>query len=183
MPAKKHKALSSRHDAAADRETRIAAESALAPELSGRVPPELFNRPTAQKVWKRVISMWSNVEGGDQIITGFDQDLLTIYCLALDEAYVELPRLKTEAWDAYRLLKNKLKTVDDEKALLEITRQMVAMLKEIKGIDSRLDVKRSHLHKYLQSLYMTPRSRAGVAPPEKAPEEPESELERIMKGT
>jgi hypothetical protein len=47
-------------------------------------------------------------------------------------------------------------------------------------MDARLDGKRKLLHSIAQSLYLTPRSRAGVAPPEKEPEKPKSEMDELL---
>ena len=51
---------------------------------------------------------------------------------------------------------------------------------KIVKVDARVDRKRALLLQLRQSLYLTPRSRAGVAPAEKAPEEPEDEMTRLL---
>lgn len=49
-------------------------------------------------------------------------------------------------------------------------------------LDSRVDRKRSLLLNWRQSLYLTPRARAGVAPEKKAKEEPPDPLEQLLDG-
>ena len=48
------------------------------------------------------------------------------------------------------------------------------------GADARLDGKRKLLHDLEKSLYLTPRSRAGVEPPTKEPDVPKSEMEGLL---
>jgi hypothetical protein len=47
-------------------------------------------------------------------------------------------------------------------------------------LDARVDRKRAHLHKLRESLYLTPRARAGVAPAAAQAEEPPDEMEQLL---
>lgn len=58
--------------------------------------------------------------------------------------------------------------------------QANALLQRFQGMDARMDGKRKLVFALAQSLYLTPRSRAGVAPTEKEPEEPKSEMEKML---
>jgi hypothetical protein len=58
--------------------------------------------------------------------------------------------------------------------------QANALLQRFQGMDARLDGKRKLIYALAQSLYLTPRSRAGVAPTEKEPDEPGGEIEKYI---
>jgi phage terminase small subunit len=47
-------------------------------------------------------------------------------------------------------------------------------------MDARLDGKRKLLHTLSQSLYLTPRSRAGVAPEQKEPEHDDDPMDKLL---
>lgn len=186
MPAKKHSALSTRHDTAADRALRESAEKAMTPTKALRkVPPHaLDGHEYAVKVWNRLRALYEKTEA--DLATPFDEDLLTIYCLEMEEAFVDLPKLKKTSLASF----DRLETIVEElskpgkdinlEQLMDVIKEKTKLLKEIKGIDARLDVKRSHIHKMMQSLYLTPRTRAGVAPPAKPPEEDLSEMDKLL---
>jgi hypothetical protein len=58
--------------------------------------------------------------------------------------------------------------------------QANALLQRFQGMDARLDGKRKMVFALAQSMYLTPRSRAGVAPPEKPPEKPKSKMGGLL---
>ena len=61
-----------------------------------------------------------------------------------------------------------------------LTSKVIGAFDTVTKLDSRADLKRDLMFKLRQSLYMTPRARAGVAPTSKEPEEPPSELEQLL---
>jgi hypothetical protein len=59
--------------------------------------------------------------------------------------------------------------------------QIQNMLAEIVKLDARVDRKRALLHQWRQSLYLTPRARAGVPAQVKEEEEAPDELELLLR--
>ncbi len=184
MPAKKPVALSTRHDTKEEREKREANEAGLVPRtaLTGTPPAALNGHVEARAVWKRIIGLYEETEG--TIITAFDSDLLVKYCLAEEELHgllklrVEILRL----WGKHcRMLTRMRPTKKNLKDYYGALMAANALLQRFQGMDARLDGKRKMLVAMEQSLYLTPRSRAGVAPPEKPDEEPESEMDKMLK--
>ena len=58
--------------------------------------------------------------------------------------------------------------------------QYNALVARLIGIDARLDGKRKLEHTLAQSLYLTPRARAGVAPADRKPPEPANEMAALL---
>jgi phage terminase small subunit len=113
-------------------------------------PAMLRGNAAAQKVWRRVMRLYADVEA--TIVTGLDQDLLIEYCTVVAEVE-ELNGLRAAL-------------ADDMDALIKL--------------DARVDRKRAHLHKLRESLYLTPRARAGVAPAAAQAEETPDEMEQLL---
>lgn len=185
MPARKDSSLNKRHDSKKDKQARESAENALRPvtKLTLQPPGALDGHPHARTVWKRTISLYAETTG--EIITAFDENLLIKYCLAEDELF-ELQDVRKEIaslWKKHNATLKKLKPkIDNLKDYLTALDQANALLKQFQGMDARLDGKRKMLLAMEQSLYLTPRSRAGVAPPEKPDEEPDSDMDKLLNG-
>ena len=150
----------------------------------GMEPPRaLDDHPHARKVWKRTIRLYTEIQG--EIITAFDEDILIKYCLAEGEL-VELQGFRKAIailWNQHSKWLAKLKPTNENlKNYFNALTQANALLKQFQGMDARLDGKRKMLLAMEQSLYLTPRSRAGVAPPEKPEEKPDSEMDKLLKG-
>jgi phage terminase small subunit len=184
MPARKPSTLSTRHSTKADREEREGSEAAMLPKtLLGKSPPSALTGHThARATWSRLVGLYFETEG--TIITAFDSDLLIKYCLAEEELH-ELTKLRKEIaklWEVHTKLLSKLKPNNENlKDYFGALGAANALLQRFQGMDARLDGKRKMLVTIAQSLYLTPRSRAGVAIPEKEPEEPESDMDRLLK--
>jgi hypothetical protein len=58
--------------------------------------------------------------------------------------------------------------------------QANALLQRYQGMDARLDGKRKLVFTLAQAMYLTPRSRAGVAPKQKEEEQPKNEMEELL---
>lgn len=67
-----------------------------------------------------------------------------------------------------------------EERAVELASKAVDAFEAVVKLDSRVDRKRALLLQLRQSLYLTPRARAGAAPATKEPEEEPDELERLL---
>jgi phage terminase small subunit len=185
MPARKPSALTTRHDTKGDRSARTDGEAAMTPKttLTLKPPTALTGHEHASAVWRRLVGLYFETQG--TIITAFDADLLVKYCLA-EEELEELYKLRGEIkklWNTH--VKKVLKIKPDPKQLnpyFNALAQANALLQRFQGMDARLDGKRKMVVAMAQSLYLTPRSRAGVAPEEKPPEKPKSEMGDLLDG-
>jgi phage terminase small subunit len=183
MPARKSSVLIVRDETRVDRQSRVDGESAMTPKTDlSRKPPKLLNgHKVASTTWTRVVSLYFEIDG--KIATAFDSDLLVKYCL-LEEEVIELSDLRVvikKEWQEQ--LKQAKRIKPNDKNLKEWGRMwdvVNGLFQRFQGMDARLDGKRKLLHALSQSLYLTPRSRAGVAPPTKEPDEPKSEMEELL---
>jgi hypothetical protein len=188
MPAAKPKSLSQRNDTKADRQARTAAESSVRPktELTIKPPASLSGHKTASVTWRRVIELQNETKAaqdGEPIITSFDVDLLVKYCL-LEEEVIELAKMRADMhkdWDDNRKIAKKIKPNPDTlKVWVNMWDVVNAMFQRFQGMDARLDGKRKLLLAVSMSLYLTPRSRAGVAPPIKDDVPEKSNTEKAL---
>jgi hypothetical protein len=186
MPAKKPASLIVRAETKAMRKKRADGEAALQPRepLRLKPPARLTGHPVASALWRRMIAMYNGL--GAEIVTRLDQDMLVDYCL-LEEQSGEMDRLRAAAMKNYakaqKTLDRKFKDEDvDLKLFIKLSDSVNWSLSEIVKLDARVDRKRALLHDLRQSLYLTPRSRAGVAPPEKPPEKPKTEMSKLIDG-
>ncbi len=168
MPARKPKALIVRHETAAEKSRRESGEMAMRPnrELPLNAPSRLRGHEIAEATWRRLMREFMSIEG--EIVTRLDFDLLADYCILIEQIH-ELDAMRKTAHDRWREL---LKDQSDEKVIEAC--DMVVKL------DSRADRKRALLLQLRQSLYLTPRARAGVAPSKKEADEPKDELEMLL---
>lgn len=185
MPARKPSSLvdTDRHQSHADRDARAAAESSLAPVtmLTERPPAALTGHATAKRHWAELIKLYGEVDG--VIATAFDENLLIKYCLVLEECdWLAKIRARVEKdYNAADKILSKIKPKGDAiKDYYNALGQVNALLTRLQGFDARLDGKRKLALTIEQSLYLTPRSRAGVTPPTKEPETPKSETEKAL---
>lgn len=185
MPATKPKTLSRRHNTAAERKAKAAAESAVTPRtrLPAKPPAELTGHKTACAVWKRTVALYAEVDG--TIATAFDRDLLVKYCL-LEEESLELAALRKEIKQEYaaqlKAARRFHPTSKEIKDYVNMWNVVNALFQRFQGMDARLDGKRKLLHVLSMSLYLTPRARAGVAPPEKPPAKKKSKMAALLDG-
>ena len=184
MPAKKPSTLTTRHDTKADRDARESAENAMTPktQLPTKPPPLLQKHPQARGIWTQLVGLYSEVQG--KIVTAFDEHLLAKYCLLEEECvWLEGKRAAVDKQivriDKLLANKEKAKQLDSDQ-YISLLQQYNALNARVQGLDARLDGKRKLVHALAQSLYLTPRSRAGVAPPEKPPEEPKDDMEKLL---
>jgi len=182
MPAPKPSSLINRHETAEERAEREEREAALRPNrtLPQNPPASLRGRKTAEVVWRRLIRMYGELEA--EIITRLDMDLLVDYCL-LAEQVSEMDDMRKTAVFNYELLSRlQKKYIDDgkEESASFLASKITASFESILKIDGRVDRKRDLMFKLRQSLYLTPRARAGTAPKGKAPEEPIDPMDALL---
>jgi phage terminase small subunit len=182
MPARKPRGLNKRHATAAEKLARVEAEQALTPKrtLPINPPAALSNRQVAAAVWRRLMRIYAELEA--DIITTLDQDLLMRYCILIEQLG-DLDELRREALKTWQTISTKLEKEGkklDAKAYTRMVDSVNASFEQIVKIDGRSDRKSALILQMSQSLYLTPRSRAGVAPQAKAAEEPESELDKLL---
>jgi hypothetical protein len=180
MPARKPKALSNRHSTRAELDARTAAESAMAPStaLMVKPPPELKGRKKAAALWKELVTLYAEVQG--QIVTAFDQNILSTYCIVTEEIDW-LTGLRADVDKELQTVRRKLaKAKGENEATLYSA--LNALLARLQGFDARLDGKRKLKYELEKSLYLTPRSRAGVAPPQKEPKPVKEGMEALLDG-
>ena len=167
MPKAKPSSLSTRHSTAEERAERESAELAMTPvtKLDKHPPLLLQKHKHAIATWKRLIGLYDEVEGS--IITAFDANLLTRYCLLEEECiWLEGKRAEVDT-SAVKINKELGKTTIAKMGAenyIALLQQYTALNARVQGLDARLDGKRKLLVAIEQSLYLTPRSRAGVAP-------------------
>lgn len=145
-------------------------------ELTVDLPEQLTGRDNAfaADTWKRIVGLYSETE--DKIATAFDLDLLIKYCLLEQEVrqLADMRKAIHADWEANqkaaRKIKPKAAAIDE---WLQMWGVVNSQLERFKSFDARLDGKRKLLFTLSQSLYLTPRSRAGVPPKQKEHEPPD----------
>lgn len=169
MPAPKPKALITRHETEAEKRARESGEAALRPEqgLPMRAPARLSGHLVAEATWRRLMRTYGEIDG--EIVTRLDMDLLVDYCI-LSEQLAEMDKMRSSLVAAWEKLIDKM---GDPLATIGAVDAVVKL-------DGRIDRKRALLLQLRQSLYMTPRARAGVAPAKKEEPEPLDELEMLL---
>ena len=186
MRPPKPSSLVTRDETKAARAARTSAEATMTPRtaLTRKPPAVLTGRKVASATWKRLVGLYAELDG--TIVTAFDHDLLAKYCL-LQEELVELADMRTtikKEWQAKlkeaAVMKRSKLTTETVKDYLHLCDIANALFARFQGMDARMDGKRKLGLAYEQSLYITPRSRAGVAPPEKEPEPPKSEMDDLL---
>jgi phage terminase small subunit len=186
MPARKPVALVVRAETKDTRSARETGESALTPrtQLTDATPPILRGHKKAVSTWKRLVRLYQEIDG--TIVTAFDADLLIKYCLLeeeVDELALMRKRIKAE-WENKLKAANRIRLSEvNLKEWVQMWTVINALFARFQGMDARLDGKRKLLLSISQSMYLTPRSRAGVAPPEKPEDEPPSDMDNVLDET
>ncbi len=143
-------------------------------------PARLDGRETAAATWRRLMREFAGIEG--EIVTRLDMDLLIDYCLLMDQL-VELDQMRKSAkeiWEQLDEARKKSLTDGDLVGALSIATKVNYAFDNIVKLDSRADRKRALLFQMKQSLYLTPRARAGVAPARKEEPVPPDDLEMLL---
>lgn len=193
MPAKKPLELQSGHDTLDEKNQRFSEENRMKSErnLPSSAPQELKKHPEAKAAWKRLMREFNAIDG--RIVTAQDRDLVLGLCMSIQEE-AQLVEMRVSAFKLWQELQTAAGGFEDlveflgeeeglgrsaEKELykeaLEWVNRVQAAYKTVLDLDSRLDRKRAMIRDYLEKLYLTPRSRAGVAAPVK--DTPDKEID------
>lgn len=182
MPARKPAGLITRAQTKAVTQARIDNEQAMQPvrDLPMDAPARLKGHDLAAATWRRLMRRYDELKA--VVVTRMDEDLLVDYCMLLEQLQ-EMDALRKSAVEIWNLLDGQRKGLMES---LQVADAILVAAKEadtfemIIKLDSRVDRKRSLLLQLRQSLYLTPRARAGAAPDKKEkPEEPD-ELEKLL---
>ena len=183
MPAAKPVGLNERHSTRAEIEEREAGEESMRPggRLQASAPSALKGHEVASREWRSLIKLYSGLEA--EIVSRLDMAILLDYCI-LVEQIGELDDLRKMAFSGYDAAKKVLTSFEadgvDVKLVARAVDAMNTIFDNIVKLDGRVDRKRALLHTLRQSLYLTPRARAGVAPKSKEAEAPKSELDQLL---
>jgi len=178
MSRAKPSSLVVRAESAADRAVRLAREKAATPAkpLPKTPPAALKGHKTAARAWRYLMARYGEIEG--VIVTGFDQQLVVNYCLGLEQ-YAEIQTMRAAAYRLWLELSEAQNAAGPEDKI-SLAIKTVYSFDMILKLDARLDRKADLLHKFSQSIYLTPRSRAGVAPNSKHDEPEPDALEQLL---
>ncbi len=185
MPAKKPQSLKNRHDAKDDIEARTESEKALTPTtpLTVDPPAALKGHKVASAEWTKLIQLYQELDA--TVVTKLDERMLITYCKLIEEE-LNLEKKVADLDEAQQNMLAKAEKVQQNeknfKTWVNMWGQVNGLTANFKGMDARLDGKRKHRLSLEQSLYLTPRSRAGVEPEKKKPEKPDDPMEKILKG-
>ncbi|MHB9033139.1 MAG: hypothetical protein ACYC6L_08840 [Anaerolineae bacterium] len=187
MPARKPTGLQVGHDCPDERSMRTAAEEAMSlPEGLPEEPPARLNgHPGAQAEWRRLIGMYNALEG--RIVGALDVSLLVNYCIT-EEQCQQLDQMRArlfEQWErqaeaADKAHRDHLEGRVVAEVALEMVKEVGGLYNTLLRLDARVDRKRGNLLAMQERMYLTPRARAAVTPESKKPEEPESDMEKVL---
>lgn len=168
MPAPKPLELHNRHNTKAEKQARLDAEAALHPEkgMPSTTPATIKDDKIAAKTWRRMLKEYGHLKA--ELVSRLDIDLLLDYCIVTSQI-VELESMRSNSFKVWKYLNDQrvqLAKDDDHLGALALIDKIQKAYDVIIKIDARLDAKRKLIFSYRQSLYLTPRSRAGVKPAE-----------------
>ena len=149
-------------------------------QLPLEAPARLKKFPIAAATWRRLMRIYAGLDA--EIVSKLDFDLLTDYCI-LTEQLSEMDELRKNSMELWRELdKARLKLLEEEKfeEAIEMTVRTSETFERIVKLDARVDRKRALLDSKRQSLYLTPRSRAGVAPNKKEEEPAQDPMDVLL---
>ena len=174
MPTRKPTALIERHETAAEIAEREGRDAAMRPSrrITANPPSALKGHPEAKVIWRRMMRIYGQLEA--EIVTRLDMDLLLDYCI-LSEQVIELDRMRRAAYEVWSKMNDAWNEMGEEISIKEKMDEAVKVnmaMNDCVKLDGRVDRKRALLFQLRQSLYLTPRARAGSIPAQKKPEEP-----------
>jgi hypothetical protein len=180
MPARKPAALQKGHDTNAEKNLRLGSEAkARTSPVSRTAPRELNGLEIARKTWRGLVSDFQRAEGME--LDKLDRHVLIDLCLA-EEELSDLMKMRMVAfaqWEANTdditssratvnaLVKRKAEDVeltDARRVALGYLKKNQELYKTILSLDARIDAKKKLKFIFYQSMYLTPRSRAGANP-------------------
>jgi hypothetical protein len=99
------------------------------------------------------------------------------------QQYDELINMRRSAYQIWEKMDKALEELSDETPAedqIKMWMKVGGALSDATKLDARIDRKEALLHQLGQSLYITPRSRAGTTPKTKEKVEPLSEMETLL---
>ncbi len=182
MPARKPAALITRAETRAKKTQRAQGEAALKPrrDLPMEAPARLKDHDVAAATWRRMMRMYSELDG--EVVTRMDLDLLVDYCMLIEQVgeLDYMRKVAHAAWLQLAKAHQDLVELGDDDDAVWMAIKVVGAFDAVVKLDGRVDRKRDLLLKWRQSLYLTPRARAGAAPAKKDPEPPPDDLEKLL---
>jgi len=174
--------LVTRAETKAKKAERAQKENALRPKRGLSLEPSarLKGHKAACFIWRRLMRRYSELEA--VIVTGLDWILVENFCLAVQQ-YDELINMRRSAYQVWEKLDKASKEISDETPVedqIKIWMKVGGSLSDATKLDARIDRKEALLHQLGQSLYITPRSRAGTAPKPKEKEMPPDDMEQLL---
>jgi hypothetical protein len=181
-PARKPAGLKTRHETAAEKQVSAQAEESMRPrrELPMDAPARLKDHKIAAATWREIMRNYAELEA--VVVTRMDMDHLLDYCI-MTEQVSELDTMRGVAYHIWLELNKKHEELNaenrfDDAVLMAIS--VVGAFDAIVKLDARSERKRALLKQYRESLYITPRARAGAAPAKKEKEIPPDEMEQLL---
>lgn len=182
MPAKKPLGLHNSAATKAARQARAEHESAVDPGggLPMNAPARLIGHQVASVAWRRLMRLYAEMEAA--VVTRLDMDLLIDYCILIEQVG-EIDRMRSAAYAVWLTLANQHEELVKQKerdAAAEMAVRVTGAFDAVIKLDGRADRKRALALQLRQSLYLTPRARAGVAPAKKEEPEAPDEMEQLL---
>lgn len=140
----------------------------------------LNGHKVALEVWRRVMREYNMVDA--KIVTRLDIDLLIDYCMLMEQLS-EIDRMRGVSYQVWLQLserRTELQNEGEDIAAVAMALKVVGAFDAIVKLDARADQKRKSLLGLRQSLYMTPRARAGTAPKGKDEKPVEDAFEKLL---
>jgi len=182
MPARKPVDLHKRHNTKGEVAERKEAEAAVHPDrgFPKTVPAPLKKNKVAGATWRRLMREYDRVEA--ELASRLDMDLLFDYCHVMGQID-ELDHMRSNSYAVWEFLcKQRLEFIANNQFIeaLSLVDKIQKAYEVIIKVDARVDAKRKLVFSYRQSLFLTPRSRTGVAPSDKKVPPPEDPMEALM---
>jgi phage terminase small subunit len=181
MPAPKPAALHTRHSTKPEIEKRAAQEEALTPQQRlPALPRRLKGHSIAEATWRRMMGEYAKIDA--VLVTRLDMDQLVDYCI-LEEQKTEIDQMRKAAYESMLILvkaRDAMLKAGNTQETAKLAERVIDKTNEVIQLDGRADRKRDLLLKLRQSLYLTPRARAGAAPKTKVDEPPEDPFEQLL---
>ena len=171
-----------RAETKAKKAERAQKEDTLRPKrgLPKDAPAQLRDYPVAQATWRAAMREYNDLER--EIVTRLDMAHLIDYCM-LEQHLSEIDHLRDISYKlCQELAKEYDKLLADKKAdeAIIIAIKVVGAFDAIAKLDTRAERKRALIKQWRESLYLTPRARAGTVPPAKEKEVPPDDMEQLL---
>lgn len=171
-----------RAETKAKKAERAQKEDELRPKrgLPKDAPAHLKDYPVAQAAWRAVMREYNSLER--EIVTRLDFDHLVDYCM-LQQHLSEIQHIRELALQVCQKLSNEhTRLLSEGKAdeAITIAIKIVGAFDAIAKFDTRAERKRALIKQWRESLYLTPRARAGTVPHPKEKEEAPDDMEQLL---